>query len=316
MAVTSAHDKSRRLGRGLGALISPTTATPDTADSPPADPIVPSPLQSIPVDAIDPNPFQPRRDFDPAELRELEHSMRENGLLQPITVRKHAAHRFQLIAGERRLRAAKRLGWNDIPAIIKELDDRQTLTLALVENLQRADLNPLDEALGYQRLIEEFAFTPPQVAEAVGKDRSTVANLLRLLQLPEGIRKLLRDGKLTGGHARTLLSLPSERAMLEAARAAVDNGLSVRELERWAQRSRTAATPKSRGQAAPPAPDAQGATSAEWRRVQDLLRKRLQTDVRIVTVNDDRSDITISFYSSDDLHRLVELILGRSTDEF
>ncbi|MBL8982324.1 MAG: ParB/RepB/Spo0J family partition protein [Gemmatimonadetes bacterium] len=308
-------EKPRRLGRGLEALIA-AAAPPPAA---PAAPVAPAPaeptsaLRDLPIAAIHPNPFQPRRSFNPEELQELEASLRATGLLQPITVRQVAEGTYQLVAGERRLRAATRIGWTDIPAIVKEFDDRDMLVLAMVENLQRSDLNPIDEALGYERLTRDFGHTQQQVADAVGKDRSTIANFLRLLTLPEGIRKLVRDGQLTLGHARALLALPNERAMLEAARRVVDEGLSVRQVERLTHESRPA--PTTGKPAAAPAPRGASAQDAELRRITELLRRRLQTDVRIDIQAGSRGAVMLNFYSADDLHRLVELVLGSSLDD-
>lgn len=307
-------DKPRRLGRGLEALIAAAGTAPATspaAGDSSASPV--SPFRPIAIGEIRPNPFQPRRDFKPEELAELEQSIRASGLLQPVTVRARTDGGFELVAGERRLRAATRLGWTEIPAIVKALDDREMLTLALIENLQRADLNPLDEALGFQRLIEEFSLTQQQVADAVGKDRSTVANLLRVLQLPDGIKRLLRDGQISLGHARALLAMPNERLMLETARLVVERGLSVREAERIAQDARPADA-RPRG-ARPGAERPRDAQSAEVRRLTEALRRHLQTDVRISVEGDSRGDISIRFYSADDLHRLLETILGRSLDD-
>lgn len=308
-------EKPRRLGRGLEALIAAAGASPTPAAVSVVDgaPISAGPYRSIPLTQIRPNPFQPRREFKPEELTDLENSIRASGLLQPVTVRERGTGDFELVAGERRFRAATRLGWSEIPAIVKSLDDREMLTLALIENLQRADLNPLDEALGFQRLIDEFSLTQQQVAEAVGKDRSTVANLLRVLQLPDGIKRLLRDGQITLGHARALLAMPSERLMLDTAKAIVERGLSVREAERIAQDARPAdARPKG---ARPLGERPRDAQSAELRRLTELLRRHLQTDVRINVEGEAKGDITIRFYSADDLHRLLETILGRSLDE-
>ncbi len=309
-------DKPRRLGRGLEALIAAAGAAPaqGTSASPSdAASVAGASLRPIAIHEIRPNPFQPRRDFKPEELAELEQSIRASGLLQPVTVRARSEGGYELVAGERRLRAATRLGWTEIPAIIKPLDDREMLTLALIENLQRADLNPLDEALGFQRLIEEFSLTQQQVADAVGKDRSTVANLLRVLQLPDGIKRLLRDGQISLGHARALLAMPSERLMLETARHVVERGLSVREAERIAQDARPAdARPRTARTGTERPRDAQ---SAEVRRLTEALRRHLQTDVRISVEGDSRGDISIRFYTADDLQRLLETILGRSLDD-
>lgn len=302
-------DKPRRLGRGLEALIAgAATAAPTEA---PIDST--SPLREIPITEILPNPLQPRQVFHPQELAELEASLRESGLLQPISVRQRTDGNYELIAGERRLRAATRLGWATIPALVKPLDDRGMLVLALVENLQRANLNPIDEALGYQRLIAEFGHTQQQVADAVGKDRSTVANLLRVLALPEGIRRLIRDEQLSLGHARALLAMPDERTMLDAARQAVEQQLSVREVERLAQTKREAAAPKApRADTRTTAsPAARRGETAEVRRLTELLRRRLQTDVHIHLTGDTRGTVVITFYSDDDLHRVMELVLGQ-----
>lgn len=305
-------EKPRRLGRGLEALItgSGTTAPPQALVE-----TVESPLKDIPVDLIHPNPLQPRQAFNPEDLAELEASLRASGLLQPISVRKRDDGHFELIAGERRLRAATRLGWATIPALIKPLDNRDMLVLALVENLQRADLNPLDEAMGYQRLIAEFGHTQQQVADAVGKDRSTIANLLRVLGLPDGIRRLIRDGQLSLGHARALLAMPNERAMIEVARKAVEQQLSVREVERLvqAQREQPAASSAPRG-ATSEGRTARRGESAEVRRLTELLRRRLQTDVQIQLQADSRGTVVIAFYSADDLHRVMELVLGERLD--
>ena len=308
-------DKPKRLGRGLEALIS-GPSSPSAVSAPSDTPGPDAPLRDIPLAAISPNPFQPRRSFKPEELAELENSMRVAGLLQPITVRPVGNDRFELVTGERRLRAATRLGWSTIPAVLRPLDDRDMLVLALVENLQRADLNPMDEALGFQRLVEQFGYTQQQVADAVGKDRSTIANLLRILALPDGIRRMVREEQLSLGHARALLGMPDERAMLDAARQVVERQLSVRDVERMAQQQRPAPS-GARGlrrqggstTAAPPAP------GAEVRRLTELLRRRLQTDVRIELQGDTRGTVAMAFYSVDDLQRLVEVILGRPLED-
>lgn len=309
-------EKPRRLGRGLEALIAGAGAASATPESRGATAAPPSPLQNLPIARIRANPFQPRRDFLPGELTDLENSIRASGLLQPVSVRLRPDGDYELVAGERRLRAATRIGWTEIPAIVKTLDDREMLTLALIENLQRADLNVLDEALGYQRLIDDFSFTQQQVAEAVGKVRSTVANLLRVLQLPEGVKKLVRDGQITAGHARALLAMPNERAMLETARLIVERGLSVRDVERAAQDARRPESQRpAAAAAASPAPPARGPQGAETRRLTEALRRHLQTDVRITADAESRGDISIRFYSTDDLQRLLELVLGRPLDD-
>jgi ParB family chromosome partitioning protein len=300
-------DKPRRLGRGLEALIGSPVSAPN---SPTLTPSVDSPLRHIAVQRIRPNPFQPRKEFREEELAQLEASLAATGLLQPISVRTVGDH-FELIAGERRLRAATRLGWTEIPAIVKEFDDRALLTLALVENLQRADLNPIEEAEGYSRLVAEFALTHIEIAGVVGKDRSTVANSLRLLHLPAAVRRLLQEGHLSVGHARALLALPNERMIVDLAREVVARKLSVRDVERRVKQAATSARPPN----ADSPQKSGGARGAEIRQLTDRLRRRLQTDVSLTIDEKDHGELRIVFYSADDLNRLVELITGHTNED-
>jgi ParB family chromosome partitioning protein len=221
-------------------------------------------------------------------------------------VRLRAAGGYELIAGERRLRAATQLGWTEIPVVVRDVDDRTLLTLALVENLQRTDLNPVEEAEGYQRLIDEFGLTQQRVAEIVGKDRTTVANTLRVLQLPASVRRMVQEGDLTLGHARALLALEDERAFGDVARQVVAKGLSVRDVEARARRAR----PEKRH----PIVKTQNRSYSEIQRLEDQLRRHLQTDIDITVSRDYRGSIAISFYSADDLERLLDLILGARRD--
>ena len=311
-------DKPRRLGRGLEALLGTTpapasrsAAAPGAAVQSAATAVVlpESPLRQIPIEQIRPNPFQPRKEFREEDLAQLQASIAATGLLQPITVRRADDH-FELIAGERRLRAATRLGWADIPAIVKDYDDKALLTLALVENLQRADLNPIEEAEGYSRLVAEFDLTQQEVAAIVGKDRSTVANSLRLLNLPAPIREMVQASRLSVGHARALLAIPFERVMIDLAREAVAKNLSVRDIERRVKQATTSARPPSTTSA-----KTDTARLAEIRRVTDRLRRRLQTDVTVDIDDKDRGQLRITFYSADDLNRLIELITGHTTED-
>lgn len=299
-------DKTRRLGRGLEALLSSRAAV-EAAPSPEER----SALRELALPQIRPNPYQPRKEFRPEDLADLENSLRANGLLQPITVRKaRDGNGWELIAGERRLRAATRLGWEKIPAIVKEIDDKTLLTLAMVENLQRADLNPIEEAEGYQRLAEEFALTQQQIAEVVGKDRTTVANTLRLLGLPASVRRLLWDGQLSAGHGRAILQAGDERAMVELGREAAARAMSVREVERRA-RELTGGRP---GRAAPGEAKPAGAAtpagrdlrSPEVRRIEDHLRRHFGTDVAIHLTEAARGEIRLAFYDADDFERLLD----------
>src|SRR5438093_8181348 len=288
----------RRLGRGLEALLGPTREEAEREGS----------LVELAIADIRPNPYQPRRDVDPAALEELTASIRKAGLLQPVVVRQAPGGNgaFELIAGERRLRACQALGWEKIPAVKREVDDRTVLTLALVENLQRDDLSPVDEARGYERLIAEFSLTQQDVADAVGRDRSTVANALRLLRLPDAVLTMIHEGHLSVGHARALLALEDLRQVTILARDAVAQGWSVREVE---DRVRGGRAPERR-----PRLKRGMAPAPEVRRVEDALRRRLGTDVRVSLRAKGKGQLHISFYSNDDLARLLELILGAPFD--
>src|SRR3989449_377635 len=287
----------RRLGRGLEALLGPTREQAEREGS----------LVELAIADIRPNPYQPRRDVDPTALDELKASILKAGLLQPVVVRAAPGNGgYELIAGERRLRACQALGWERIPAVKRDVDDRTVLTLALIENLQRDDLSPVDEARGYERLISEFSLTHQDVADAVGRDRSTVANALRLLKLPAGVLALLHEGRLSVGHARALLALDDPRAVAAVAKEAVDLGLSVRDVE---DRVRGGRAPVRR----PRLKQGLGA-APEVRRIEDALRRRLGTDVRVTLRAKGKGQIHVNFYSNDDLARLLELILGTPFD--
>ena len=298
-------ERQRRLGRGLEALI---PAASDTGSATATD------VRRIPLSSIRANPFQPRREFRPDELAELESSLRASGLLQPISVRRRG-EAYELIAGERRVRAATNLGWIEIQAIVRDFDDRTMLVLALVENLQRTNLNALEEARGYRRLIDEFQLTQQQVAEAVGKDRTTITNLLRILALPDEILGLVEQGTLSPGHARALLALAEPGSAAVLARLTVKDGISVRELEQRVRDANTGATPgtpttKTAGQA--PVKK----QSPVLRSIEDDLRRYLQTDVRVSTSGDNRGKIELSFFSTDDLERLLDLILRGNRGQY
>jgi len=304
-------EKPRRLGRGLEALLA---ARP--VDGEPRSARVEAPrsaLRSIPISQVKPNPLQPRKEFAESDLRDLESSIRSNGLLQPVTVRADASGKeFFLIAGERRFRAVQRLGWREIPAIVRdeaEVDDKSLLTLALVENLQRSDLNPIEEGEGYQQLISQFSLSQQEVADVVGKDRSTVANTLRLLALPTQVRRMVREGELTIGHARALLSLGDDHRIIELAKAIIAEGLNVREVER---RVREAGTKRAAARAASPRPEVK--RPPEVARIEEELRRRLQTDARVHLSAKNAGELRIPFYSADDLERLLDLVLGASRE--
>ena len=293
----------RRLGRGLESLLGPVSREQAEAQGA---------LRELPVAQVQPNPFQPRTTFDDDTLGELVASIEASGLLQPVIVRPRNGQ-YELIAGERRLRAVQKLGWPQISAVVRDVDDRTLLTLALIENLQRHDLSPIDEAQGYQRLIDEFHVPQAEVARMVGRNRSTITNLLRLLKLPDSVRQLVHERKLTEGHARALLALTSPAAMQTLALRAVDEGWSVRDMESRVKQPEASAVEES----APPPPPRAARTlqvAADVRRVEDALRQRLATDVRVTQKRKGRGLVTISYYSNDDLARLLELLLGRPFD--
>lgn len=255
--------KEKRLGRGLEALLGQIPARSDAASpshnslaspkaaplSPPADffehpavaePTLPKDPARLPIAEIDSNPHQPRQEFDPEQIASLAESLAAHGLLQPVVVRKLGS-RYQLIAGERRLRAAQKAGWTDVPANIIEADDRQTAELAIIENLQRKDLNPLEKAASFQRYLEEYRCTQDELARRLNMDRSTIANLIRLLELPAGVQDAIRHGDITQGHARALLPLGDEREQLDFCARITQEGLSVRQTEALVQQTIDAA---------------------------------------------------------------------------
>ncbi|PZR59586.1 MAG: hypothetical protein DLM50_00295 [Candidatus Meridianibacter frigidus] len=279
----SAH--KRGLGRGLAALLGEPKAASDQ-------------LQQIPVDKIRPNPFQPRKKFDEETMRELRTSIAEYGILVPLIVREKGDG-FELIAGERRWRAAAALQKPSVPAIIRASDDRDTLEVAIIENLQRENLGALEEAAGFAYLMQEYAFTQEQVAERLGKSRPAITNTLRLLSLSDPIKAMLADGRLSAGHGRALLAAPeSERFTL--AQRAVAEGLSVRALERIAG---AAATPERFG------PVAEKPLSADEQEFESKLRFRLGTHVALRRAGKG-GRIEIRFGGDDELMRLADLLLG------
>lgn len=288
-----------RLGKGLGALLGDYLDTETLKDGE---------VRTVEVRAISPNPLQPRKEFTPDELAELAESIRENGLLQPLVVRPApgVAERFELVAGERRFRAIGTLGWEEVPVLIREVDDETLLVLALVENLQREALNPLEEAEGYRTLAETFGMTQEDIARSVGKNRSTVANLLRLLRLPPSIRRMLQNDELSMGHARALLAVESPVRASELARQAVQRGWSVREVERRAGREREGRRKK---------PTTPSDRDAVVRALEEALREELSTKVRLKGVRTGKGTIEVPFHSTEDFERLFALIAGREASD-
>jgi ParB family chromosome partitioning protein len=289
--------KRQGLGRGLGALISETPA----AAEPPSPP---GGVTRIPTGDVRGNPWQPRRDFAPETLQDLVASVRERGVLQPLLVRRAGAG-YELIAGERRLRAAQVAELAEVPAIVMDVTDREALELALVENLQREDLNPIEEAEGYRVLTDKFELTQEQVAERVGKARATVANALRLLDLPDAVKQRVAEGSISGGHAKVLLSLESPSEQLALAERAVREGLSVRGLENILARMKRA--PRRARVARSDIP------SDHLRHLTEQLHQHFGTGVRLLPSRTlangkkAKGTVEIDFYSAEDLDRLLQL---------
>jgi len=290
-----ARKQQKRLGKGLSALL---------GDYLPDDATATGAAEQLPVAQLQPNPFQPRQAMDSEGMEELVASIRENGLLQPVLVRPVADGGWEVVAGERRYRAVKQLGWEDIPVVVRDVDDRTMLVLALIENLQREDLSPLDEAHAYRRLVEEFGLTQAQVAERVGRDRSTVANTLRLLGLPKQVHALLTAGKISAGHARALLGLSDQARVIALARAAAAEGLSVREVEERVRQRR------SKGKSRKPKPKGDARSNAFASKAEQALARALGTSVRVKLDEANSGRIEIPFRTAEDFERIVEVIVG------
>ncbi|HEU5210929.1 MAG TPA: ParB/RepB/Spo0J family partition protein [Longimicrobiales bacterium] len=296
----------KRLGKGLGALLGDYLGEQAAAEVTGHATQEQPEARRIRIADVRPNAYQPRREFSEQELADLAASLEANGLLQPIVVRPvdgPGATRWELVAGERRWRAATRLGWTDIPAVVRDVDDRTMLVLALVENIQRAQLNALEEAQAYERLGQEFSLTQQQIADVVGKDRSTVANAIRLLQLPASVRVLLSENRLSAGHARALLGADNDRTIADLARRAVEQGWSVREVEAEVQRTRGASRRR---------PRQEKQRDATERQLEEELQRALGTDVRIKRGRGMKGKLEIPFYGAEDFERLFEILAGRS----
>lgn len=253
---------------------------------------------------IEPNRSQPRQDFDEAALADLANSISQHGLLQPLLVRPLIGGGYQLVAGERRWRACRMAGVNEVPVVIRELTDAETMELALIENLQREDLSPIEEALGYKTLMETYSFTQEDVSRSVGKSRPAVANVLRLLNLPDEVIAMVRNGELSAGHARTLLALKDETKMLELAKLAVENDASVRELERAVKKYNKAAEGQSEETETPKLPK----RNSFFDEVELALNEHLARKVKVCGGEKDKGILQIEFYGADDLKELAQLL--------
>ena len=291
--------KKARLGKGLGALLG------EYLDAPPK-----GEAHLINVNSIGPNPQQPRKIFLDEELKELAQSIKENGLLQPLLVRpvQVIPGKYELVAGERRLRAVQSLGWTQVPAVTRDVDDDTLLVLALVENLQREALNPLEEAEGYQALMEKHGLSHAGIGRSVRKSRSTIANMVRLLQLPASVLRHVAAGSLTSGHARALLSLGDERKIAELARRAIEEGWSVREMERRAGVDSLKKARKAKDRA-PKRRD------PVLQALEDDLRAVLSTKATIRLRRGGSGVIEVPFRNHEDFERVFHLITGREVSE-
>ncbi|MFB3154277.1 MAG: ParB/RepB/Spo0J family partition protein [Candidatus Acidiferrales bacterium] len=294
----------KALGRGLSALlreVEPAEAASTAPDVPPTAVVATSGLSEIALDLIDTSPFQPRTHFDPQALEELARSMRSGGVVQPVIARR-VGSRYELVAGERRLRAARLAGLQSIPTIVRPLSDQQALEISLLENLQREDLNPLEQARAFERLANEFALTQEEIAERTGKDRATIANLMRLLRLPKEVQELVEQGKLTAGHARALLKLEESPVVQRVlARRMAARRISVRQAEQMVERKLPTAK-KKRAVERPVDPNLQAA--------QETLERALGTKVRIIEQRGGRGRIQIDYYGLENLDHIYYTIVG------
>jgi len=281
----------KRLGRGLGALIPSQSSEGESKNE----------IKKIDIEKINSNPYQPREDFNEELLEDLSYSIQEHGLIQPITVREKARGKYQLVAGERRWRAAKLAGLDEIAAIVQRYSNQQMMEVALIENLQREDLNPIEEAKAYKRLIEEFDLIQAEVAESVGKSRSAISNSLRLLNLAPEVQEFVSRETLTVGHARTLLALDTFEEQSEVAKEIIENGLSVRETERLIKNLTTDEVEKEKKKTDHKQKDPNITV------IEDRLRKRLGTPVNIKH-GKNKGQIVIEYYSEEELARVLEYL--------
>lgn len=283
-----ATKKKGGLGKGLDALF-----MDNTTESGPV---------TLRISEIEPNRDQPRKEFDESALADLADSIREHGVIQPLLVRPMPTGGYQLVAGERRWRASRMAGLSEVPVVIRELTDHETMELALIENLQRQDLNPMEEALGYQSLMNEYAMTQEQVSKVIGKSRPAIANSLRLLSLPQQVIELVRDGKLSAGHGRALLAMESEQAILEAADLAMKKGLSVRETEKLAQQA------KKEPKKILPKPE-----DTYYKELELAMTQVLGRQVTITAKGKNRL-LSVEFFDKDDLAALAKLLCTGSEE--
>jgi len=293
--MNTVQDKQRKvLGRGLSALLPPKPATQDAQSG--------LAVTTIPISQIEPNHLQPRTVFDPTRLQELANSIETNGIIQPLLVRRKGPH-YELVAGERRLRAAKIAGLTAVPAIIQDYTEERLLEVALVENIQREDLNPIETAQALDRLTREMALSHEEIAVRTGKDRTTITNMIRLLRLPGEVQLLVAERRLSMGHARAILGLPSPDLQIQLAEKAAAQGFSVRQVERLVKKVNEPREPKD-----------QTLQDPNIKAAITQLEDALSTRVRIVEKNDQRGRIEIEYYSQEELQRVFELIVSAKAE--
>jgi ParB family chromosome partitioning protein len=291
----------KALGKGLSSLLpSRPASTPIQVAAPPVPPEARMGVARIPIDAIDPNPLQPRNVFQPERLIELSQSIQANGVIQPLVVLRKG-DRYQLVAGERRWRASKLAGLSEVPVVVQDFADERLLEIALIENIQREDLNPIEVAQAFDRLGRELKLSHEEIGRRTGKDRTTVSNMLRLLKLPADVQRLLAEHRLSMGHARAILGLPTPEMQLDLAERTSSQGLSVRQVERTVQNMTTTREPKA-AEDIKQDPNVKAAVRE--------LEHSLGTRVRIVEKTDERGRIEIEYYSQDDLQRIYSQIVG------
>ncbi len=304
--MTNAPDNNSRkaLGKGLSSLLPSRAAAQVTAPTPvaPAEPPV---MNRLPIDQIEPNPNQPRTVFDPARLQELAASIQANGIIQPLIVRK-VGDKYHLIAGERRWRASRLAGLKEVPIVIADVHDDRLLEVALIENIQREDLNPIEVAVAFEKLSNDLGLSHEEIGKRTGKDRTTITNMLRLLRLPGDVQLLLAEKRLSMGHARAILGLPTEELQREVAEKAAAQGLSVRQVEQLVHNMTKAREVKKADEPEPVDPNVKAAIGQ--------LEAALGTRVRILEKAPGKGKIEIDYYSQDDLDRIYAVITGESFD--
>lgn len=289
----SDHAKKKALGRGLGALLdAPAT---ETTGREIAREYAAEMVTQIPIGQIEPNPFQPRTHFDEQELRELAVSIQEHGIIQPLTIRKIGHHRYQLIAGERRLKAASLAGLTAVPAYLRIANDEQMLEMALVENIQREELNPLEIALSFQRLLDECRIRQEDLSQKVGKDRSTISNYIRLLKLPTEVQVAVRDNLISMGHARAIINVPDEQSQLLILKKILERKSSVREVEEIVRNMGKPKAPKQTATALPP----------RFEQARNRIEEKLRSKIGLKLRSRGAGSITIEFKSAEDLDRII-----------